>query len=271
MYYKETIVAGRTILRTLRASTRLPGQKHEKRKPKTNPTREAVMKVNDRNAVKLLTAKLNHNFKPGDLHITLTYKDMPTMEEAKKTRDKFIRNLRNHSKKNNSVMKWIAVTEYKHQRLHHHIVISGVDIELINKYWKHGYVRAVTLDGTGNYYKLAEYLLKETQKTFREENNPNKQRYTCSRNIITPKPHIEIMTGKQFRKEIKPDKGYYIDRDTVRKYNHAILGVECMEYILVSLDKDPRVKRWKKGRTGKYEKRYKAPYEEQLFMDLIPF
>lgn len=262
MYYKETIKAGKTIIRTLKASTRENTMK-KKRKAKTNPTSEAVKKVNFRNAVKMLTAKLNHNFKANDIHLTLTYDTAPDPQAAKAELKKFIRNLRSCCKKNNIEFKWIAVTEYKHARIHHHIVMSDIDIEIIKKYWKHGYIKPVLLDGTGNYYRLAEYLLKETEKTFREDNSPQKKRYTCSKNIVTPLPYIEKMSGKKFREEIQPDKGYYIDQDTVRKYHHAILDVDCMSCIMIRLKDQPTAKRTR-GKKGRYERHYPVPREQQI-------
>ena len=138
MFYRDTIVAGKTILRSLKAVTRID-TKGQKRKPKANPTPEAVKKVNFRNAVKILTAKLNHNFKPGDYHLTLTYKDAAAPEEAKKQLSNFLRNMHNYCKRNDIEFKWVAVTEYKHTRFHHHIIMSKVDLEIVDKYWKSGY------------------------------------------------------------------------------------------------------------------------------------
>ena len=81
---RETIVAGRTILRSLHPGVgrRTPGLK---RKARENQTPEKVAAVNFRNAVKRLTAILNHNFKDGDYHITLTYAAAVEPQEAKKS------------------------------------------------------------------------------------------------------------------------------------------------------------------------------------------
>lgn len=262
MFYRDTIIAGKTIIRSLKAVTRTE-TKGQKRKPKMNPTSEAVRKVNFRNAVKILTAKLNHNFKPGDYHLTLTYKEAAAPEEARKQLTNFLRNMHNYCKRKGIEFKWVAVTEYKHTRIHHHIIMSNVDLDVIDKYWKNGYEYPVLLDKSGNYYKLAEYLLKETEKTFREEGSPQKRRYSSSRNVIMPEVKRERIAGREIRQNIKPAKGYYIDQDTVRRYEHAILGVECMEYIMVSLDEEPRLKRWSKGDKVKLQERYKD-YEQQL-------
>ena len=54
-----------------------------KRKPRMNPTPEAVARTNFRNAVKMLTAKLNHHFVPGDYHLTLTYEKVKASSGCK--------------------------------------------------------------------------------------------------------------------------------------------------------------------------------------------
>ncbi len=262
MFYRDTIVAGRTVMRSLRASSRM-NTDSKKRKPKQNPTSAAVQKVNFRNAVKILTAKLNYNFKPGDHHLVLTYSSVVTPAEAKKQLDKFQRNLRNYCKRNNIDFKWVAVTEYKHTRIHHHLVMNDIDTEVIQRYWKCGYIRSTALDESGNYYKLAEYLLKETEKTFREENSPQKKRYSSSRNVVMPEVKRERISGREVRETIKALKGYYVDEETVRRYEHAILKVDCMEYIMVSLEKEPRLKRWPKGKAVSPRESYKD-YEQQL-------
>lgn len=262
MFYRDTIVAGRTVIRSLRANSRV-NTENKKRRPKQNPTSEAVQKVNFRNAVKILTAKLNHNFKPGDKHLVLTYSDVVKPMEAKNLLDKFLRNMRNYCKRNGIEFKWVAVTEYKHTRIHHHLVMSNVDEEVLQRYWKHGYVRSTQLDASGNYYKLADYLLKETEKTFREENSPQKKRYSSSRNVVMPEVKRERVSGREMREAVKALKGYYVDEDTVRKYEHAILKVDCMEYIMVSMDEEPRLKRWPKGKAVSPRESYKD-YEQQL-------
>jgi len=267
VFYRDTIIAGRTVIRSLKAVARI-NTKEQKRKPKTNPTSEAVRKVNFRNAVKVLTAKLNHNFRRGDYHLVLTYETAVAPQEAKKNLNRFLRNMHNYCKRNGIPFKWVAVTEYEHSRIHHHVVMSKVDLEVIDKYWKDGFEYPVILDETGNYYRLAEYLLKETEKTFRKEGSPAKKRYTSSRNVIMPEVKREKVSGREVHHELKPLKGYYIDKDTERKYEHAILRVECMEYIMVSLDEEPRLKRWPKGKQVKLREPYRD-YEEQLSFDKL--
>lgn len=266
--YRETIVAGRTIIQSLRASTRIKTKKGEKRAAKSNPTPEAVRKVNLRNAVKNLTAILNHNFKVNDYHLTLTYSGIePTKEEAKRNLQNFMKAMKRYCKKNNLEWKWVAVTEYENHRIHHHVVCSGIVPEVIKQKWNKGFVNFKMLESDGNYYKLAEYLIKETEKTFRLPDSVNKKRYSASGNIVRPEIKKELVSERLLQAELKPLKGYYIDQDTINRYEHAILSVECVEFIQVSLDEEPRLKRWRRGTKTKPEKKYKEAWSQQIEME----
>lgn len=268
MFFRDTIVAGKTIIRTLKATSRINNTGIQKRKPKSNPTSEAVRKINFRNAVKILTAKLNHNFKPGDYHLVLTYARPLAPEEARRCLERFLNNLRGYCKRNDIDFKWVAVTEYEHSRIHHHIVMSEIDLEEISKRWKYGYIKPVLLDKSGNYYRLAEYLLKETEKTFRNDDSLQKRRYSCSRSVVMPEVKREKVAGREVYQDIKTPKGYSVDEDTVRKYEHAILRVECMEYIMVCDDESCRLKRWKRGRAVTVRGLYKDFEKQMSFYDL---
>jgi len=264
---RETIVAGRTIIQAYRASTRVKTKKGEKRKKKTNPTPEAVKKINLRNAVRNLTAILNNNFEFGDYHLTLTYSSEPSRQQAKEDRKKFLRNMKNYCDRRGAQWKWVAVTEYENHRIHHHIVCSGIDPEVIASRWKHGWVNFKQLDESGNYYKLAEYLIKETEKTFRLPDSVHKKRYSQSGSIVIPQIRREEVSERLLQKELKPYDGYYIDEETINRYEHAILGVDCLELIQVSLEPAPRLTRWKKGKPVRKEKRYRENWSVQLGFD----
>ena len=262
---RETCVAGKTILRAIRTVTS-GNRKNEKRASKKNETKAAVMKNNQRIAERKLTMLMNHNFRTNDLHVTVTYNQEPSKEEAKNILTNFLRNLRNHCKRNNIEFKYIHVTEYENKRIHHHIVMSNLDLKVINKYWNAGFVKVSMLDNSGNYKKLAEYLIKETSKTFRNPENPNKQRYSCSRTIVAPEIKKERVHERELYRDIKPLKGYYVDEDSIRRYEHAITKAECLEYIMISTEEEPRLKRWSKGQRCqlKYYPVSKAYEEEQM-------
>jgi len=242
-----------------------------RKSPKMNPTPEKMKRVNFRNAVKLLTAKLNHNFQGGDYHVVLTYKEAPEPQEAYQDLKRFLRNCRSWCQRNDITFKWIAATEYKRTRIHHHIIINAIPLEVIDKYWKYGYQYPRILDDTGNYHKLAEYLLKETEKTFRKPDSPVKQRYACSRTIITPEARTEKIAGSEIDPEPTPVDGYYIDCDSIQRYEHATTGVECRSCIMVNHDPKNKITRWPTGeRIHLRSRNYKIPTEQQLVFEDTP-
>ena len=263
---RETIVAGRTIMRSLHPGVgkRTPGLK---RKAKQNQTPEKVAAVNFRNAVKRLTAILNNNFKDGDYHITLSYAAETDPQEAKACLDRFLRNMHDYCKRHGIEWKRVAVTEYENKRVHHHVVCSGVEREIIEARWKHGHVNFRELYTKGCYHELADYLVKETEKTFRKPDAVSRQRYNPSRNIVVPVPKIEEVSKAQLNRDPKPLKGYYIVSETVNRYEHEFYEIDCLEYIEATDAPVPRIRSWKRGRPGKYEKLYRTT-EDQLEFEL---
>lgn len=257
---RETCVAGRTIDVTLKLSS---GVHTHKRKPKKNITREAVQANNDRRAEKDLTRLLNANFREDDFHAVLTYKEAPTQAQAKKDRENFLRRLR----RLNPDLKHIAVTEWEHTRIHHHLVLhgSGLTLSQITELWEDkGYVKASLLDETGEYSDLASYLIKETSKTFRRSDSCFKRRFTCSRNLIRPVVKREKITLSELLDETDPEpiSGYYIPKETIRRYEHPVTGIEHLEYIMVALYEPRKYKAWPKGKPIKRPEYYKVNYEE---------
>ena len=251
---RETIIAGPTMIR--RVMMRQKPQKG-KRRPKKNPTRESVRKNNDRIAVRKAVALINANFQPGDLHVTCTYSgDAPDRKKAKRNMDNFIRRMTREYEKAGRIFRYFQVTEYEHRRIHHHIVMSYIDISIIQKQWKEGYVRFSVLDGTRNYAKLAEYLIKETAKTFRDPENATRRRWRASKNLIRPVVKREVVSIRQLFEDPKPIRGYYIDRESIRRYEHPFTEMEHLEYIMVSTDPVPRYRTWR-GRKVRKDETYR--------------
>ncbi|MDO4460831.1 MAG: hypothetical protein Q4C42_12280, partial [Clostridia bacterium] len=69
------------------------------------------------------------------------------------------------------------------------------------------------LDDTGNYTALAEYLIKETTKTFREEDSLYKRRYSCSANLTKPVVKKEEVDPSELWDAPEPIEGYYIPEE----------------------------------------------------------
>lgn len=261
---KETCIAGKTIMQTLKITS---GNHGKKRAAKKNITPEKVRENNDRLALKKFTQMLNANFKHGDMHVTLTYENLLSFKEIKKTFDDFIRELRKEMRKDGKELVFVHVIECEHTRPHHHIVINTSDIELVAKLWKYGHIHSSPLDDTGEYSKLAAYLLKETQKTFRTGENPYKRRYSTSRNIIRPVTKREYIDPEELLDEPKPIKGYYIPKNLNRRFEHPVTGIEHLEYTMVALGEPIEYKVWPYGEVVSGREYYKCDYvEEQLII-----
>ena len=259
---REICAAGPVIDVTIKSGT----ASHGRRGPKRKVTSEAVQKNNDRLAEKKLARILNANFGKGCWHTTLTYAETVSPEEAQKELKRFIARSRRACRKKDIEFRWLVVTEYKNQRIHHHFITNAPQ-ELVEDQWKRGHVLARPFDKRKNHAKLAAYLIKETSKTFREEDSPYKLRYSHSRNLFIPEVRIERVSEKQLFEEPKPFKGYYIDQDSVRRYEHPITGLPHLEYQMISLTEEPRIKKYYKGKIKTREedlRKYINYIEEQL-------
>lgn len=212
---------------------------------KTTP--EEIAKSNMRQAARKLARKINANFKPGDWHVTLTYRrdGRPEPKQAQKNLKELLNSLRKIYRDNGFTLKYIAVTEYKSKAIHHHLIVNNVNdgkkttSDYIRQLWKgagRGNPKYVSLYDNGEYRKLADYLIKETEKTFRDPDSPVRQRYSCSRNLIEPKPKSRMRETKtMWKMDPKPRPGYYIDKDTL--YNGTDkLGYPYQRYIMIKLN-----------------------------------
>lgn len=270
---KETCIAGRVIDRTIRLSYGVVGGK--KRAEKTNPTPESVRKNNDRIATLNLSRKINANFGPDDGHLILTYAKEPNQEEARHCFELFKRRLQRKAKKADLEVRMVWATELQ-SRVHHHVVISRIDLALIRECFTWGRVKWIPLDeeSNGNYYKLAEYIIKETSENFRSPENQTKQRYSCTRNLESPIIVRQPASPKEFSIDrIKPIKGYQIDEDTVNEYENPVTGCPTISYMMTAIDAEPRLKRWRGGKHAKIVRPESLATFEQLrqieFSDLF--
>lgn len=212
-----------------------PGQRRQKKK---KPTREEVAKQNEINAVKRLRRKMNCNFGPGDYHMTLTYKKelRPEPPGARNILSQFLKKLRAVYKKHGADLKYIVTTEYKSKAIHHHLVINNVEqvnvTSQVASLWKFGRPKFTVLDDTGDYSQLADYFIKETGKSFREDDNPNKTRYSCSRNLREPVVRKKILLARSWRKEPRPKEGWYIDKNSFYEGVNPVTGYRYQYYTM---------------------------------------
>lgn len=236
-YIKKTIQAGKTIEVRKYYSTRF-GVTGVKRAPKFRPTPEEQRRVNERQAADTLTWRLNENFGFGDIHLVLSYAGpAPSREEARHRLEKFIRTARRYFRQQGKEMRYIAVTEYKNRRIHHHLVMENVPIKDLYTMWPHGRPKVFPLDDSGDYRELAEYLIKETAKTFAEEGSPYKKRWNQSKNLRAPKIKTEVVSASAWSRQPRAKKGYYIPPDTIREGVHKENGFPYQYYTMIEIDR----------------------------------
>ena len=234
-YIKRETFAGKTVRVQKHYSARI-GTPGIKRGPNQSKSSEQVKKQNERNAKKNLTDLLCENFGKNDMHIVLTYARQyaPTPEESKKDLDKFLRKARKVYQKAGKELKYIAVTEYKNKRIHHHLIVNAIDAGALQQVWEYGKLRPTYLDETGDYKQLAEYLIKETAKTYAMDDAPQKKRYTCSRNLKRPQVRVRKQSPKTWRPTPRIPKGYMLIPDSL--YNgFDLYGFPVQEYRLLKL------------------------------------
>lgn len=239
-YKKITYYCGETIEVEKKHTGRYgaPGQKRQK---KRKQTKEEIAKQNERLAVQKLRRKINTNFGADDYHIILTYRpeERPDPGGARKELARFFRNLKSRYHKHGDELKYVVVTEYKKTAIHHHLIINSSDkfnaVAAVRECWPRGRPKFVPLDDEGDYRRLAEYFVKETAESFRSPDNPNKKRYSCSRNLKEPKVSERIIRAGTFREDPKPPKGWYIDKDTLYTGINPVTGYRYQYYTMRKL------------------------------------
>lgn len=233
-YVKEVCYAGDSVETRKYFSSRYKSEKWDRQKSK-KPTTEEMERVNEQNAERKLMRLLRCNFKRNDWYLTFTYRkdERPeTVEKAKDNLKKLKRKLRALYKKNKTELKYIFVTEYENKAIHHHAVVNYLDMREIQKVWPYGTIKPKLLYTEDGYFKkLAEYLIKETKRTFKKKETVSRKRWESSRNLEKPKIVKKIISANSWREKVREKKGYKI----IDQYNgfHEFTGCPYQEYTMV--------------------------------------
>lgn len=258
---REICIAGRVIDVSIRPKA---GNHKNKRAPKTKITSDDVRKINDRNASKQMARLFNANFNDSCWHFTLTYKKEPTLKESQVIEKNFLRRLSYRMKKLGIKFKWVTATEYKASRIHHHL-ITNADPKIVIELWGMGHVFRTSLYSEPDYTQLAEYIIKETSKTFREKDCPFKTRFSRSRNLILPEVRVEEVAASMLLKTPEPWKGYeMLDEPVI--WENPVTGLKHIEYKMAAIE-EPRLKKYYKGKKKTRKEsywKYINSIEEQL-------
>ena len=161
----------------------------EIRRAKSALTRKAVAAQNEKNARKRLIRRINANFTADDIELTLTYagEHVPDLEGARRDMQNYIRRVKRYRKAHGlPEIKYVYVIEYQGEegepkRVHHHVIMSGMDRDAAEKLWGRGRANSARLQPDENGLEgLARYITK-TLPRFKSE-----KRWVCSKNLTEP-------------------------------------------------------------------------------------
>lgn len=240
MYWQREVVAGSTIeIKKYHSAKALP--KNLSRRQRTKMTSVSQEKVNRKNSEDMLRWLLNTNFGYGDYHIVLNYQHQSgkqkDFDEIKADVKRFIERARKRYIACGKEMKYIYVFEVGERGARHtHMIVNGIDLKVLQDCWKFGRITCTPLDKSGDYKKLASYLMKYSDKTFRNVGAVMKMRYSRSRNLKLPIIRkTKVKKADSFKKSPVAKKGYQIVSDSV-EVGVDIFGYAFLKYTLVKLE-----------------------------------
>ena len=145
--------------------------------------------------------------------------------------------LKYHYKKQDKQLKWILKMEQGARgAIHAHAIINRIDGGdlLLARQWKKGRVHMQLLYEEGGFQDLAEYIAKVSDLSQGEP-------YSRSRNMIEHDPETKILKRRTWKKEIKPPKGYYVDKTSVVEGINPVTGYPYRYYTLIKIGGDTSV------------------------------
>ena len=249
-YIEAVTEAGATIEIERYYSARY-GKRGQSRADRVKPTPEEQKKINSRQAEKKLRRLINANFTGADYHVVLPYirkagEEPRSREDMREDIAKFLRALRKAYKTAGQELKYIHVAEIGQKGArHHHVIINHIDTNVIMDAWPHARAQIFPLDKSGQYAKLASYLIKYTDKHAGDGTPEETQgkRWNCSRNLKRPETRKRIISTRAWYRETpavpKKYKGRYeIDADSVAvgMQSGEYCGYGFMRFTLVRLD-----------------------------------
>ena len=170
------------------------------------------------------------NFKRTDHFLTFTYRRdarPADMDEAVKCAGKAMARLSRILKRQGVKLSYYLMTERGERgAVHHHVLIrNNFDVGLIfgKRIWTHGAVQVKEIY-TDSMLALGRYFLKG-------DSAASEKRYSQSRDVIAPKPKVEVIKAAKWRSKPRPKKGYDVI-DVVDGVSEGF-GMPYQEYIMV--------------------------------------
>lgn len=167
-------------------------------------TRDAQRRLNDRNAMERTLYRAHATFAEKDLYITLTYEGgeqehVPGIEKAQNDMQNYIWRIRAWRRKHGlPELQYIYVIEFddgsgEAKRIHHHLLMSGMDRDIAEALWGLGRAEARKLQPDESGFEgVIRYMYKA---------KPSCRRVRCSRNIAEPK--VTISDRKISRRRVE--------------------------------------------------------------------
>ena len=166
------------------------------RRSRSRASPPKVKKMNNEYSTKYFRWLLFNNFGKNDYHLTLTFAENYTTEDAKREVTNYIRRLRRLYGKQNLELKYLLVHEGQRSgaRMHWHMVLNSggkIDRDEIESLWKLGWANADRLkpDANDGLYGLARYLTKSMKYAEKHERSWN-----ASTNLLRPEKNPSIVT-----------------------------------------------------------------------------
>ncbi|MDR0886970.1 MAG: hypothetical protein LBN22_11600 [Clostridiales Family XIII bacterium] len=166
--------------------------KNEFREIRSHATRAAQDRLNRNNSIKKCIRLANCNFvNNGSLHVTLTYDPdlrLPDEVQAKRDVKNYLTRCTRFIRKNNprAKLKYIYVTEHysgdgRRTRVHHHIILNGIDRDNAERLWLYGTVNADRIKSDDDSIEgLVRYILKSPS-------SKNEKKWVSSRGLTKPR------------------------------------------------------------------------------------
>lgn len=187
------------------------------------------------------------NFHEGDWHVTLTCRpeDRPAKEDAPGLIRSFWDKLRKEYKKRGWILKVIITCEIGERgATHWHMIVNDMHAgedstaKLIRRLWIWGRPYFSPLDDSGDYSKLAEYIVKESSKRIEREKTVEKLSYMSSRNLIRPVEKTEPVRAKSWRKKPHVPSGWELVPGTLVNGINKFNGLPYQHYTIRRIRKN---------------------------------
>lgn len=204
---------------------------------KAKPAKSAMKLQNRKNAQNKLIGLMNVNFTEKDIYITLSYRGVPPFseEEARKDMQNYLKRIKRwRGTRDMSELKYIYVIEDDYDgekiRIHHHLVMSGMDRNEAERIWDLGRTcsRMLEADEDG-FESIARYLTKSAKepgkKSWCGSQNLKKPDITISDNEITKRDAENAIHNRElFREKLQQKESEFILNSMTIKTNEYISG-----------------------------------------------